>query len=289
MQRIGFLELSHIFTNQIKLPYSTGCIWSYCKTDEEISNNYSFDIHDWYYVLDGSFDVSSTARKLAECDIIGVSYFVWNTHTSDRVSAEIKRLNPACRIIYGGLGTPKYGRCQEFLNDRPYIDAIVHNEGELVFANLLKNDDWSKVNGITTHSFQTPLANRIKNISEMPSPYLDGLFDNLVATKDHGYEWESLIELERGCPYTCTFCEVGDRHWTKVIKQDYDKMVKEINWISDHKIDYLHLIDNNFGMYKEHKIISDLLIDKLETKGYPNALNITWALFTSTWALCTST
>jgi hypothetical protein len=111
----------------------------------------------------------------------------------------------------------------------------------------------------------------------MPSPYLDGLFDDLNTIKNHDYEWESLIELERGCPYTCTFCEVGDRHWTKVIKQDYDKMIKEINWISDHEIEYMHLIDNNFGMYKNHKIISDLLIDKLETKGYPNALNITWA------------
>ena len=275
--KIAFLELSHIFTNQVKLPYSTGCVWSYCRTDAKITKNYSFDVHDWHYVLDGSFDVSSTARKLAECDVIGVSYFVWNTHTSDRVCAEVKRLNSDCKIIYGGLGTPKYGRCQEFMNDRPYIDAIVHNEGEIVFANLLKNDDWSTVNGITTHSFQTPLEKRIKDISVMPSPYLDGLFDDLNTIKNHDYEWESLIELERGCPYTCTFCEVGDRHWTKVIKQDYDKMIKEINWISDHEIEYMHLIDNNFGMYKNHKIISDLLIDKLETKGYPNALNITWA------------
>ena len=275
--KIAFLELSHIFANQVKLPYSTGCVWSYCRADAEITNNYSFDVHDWYYVLDGSFDVSSVARKLAECDVIGVSYFVWNTHTSDRVCAEVKRLNPDCKIIYGGLGTPKYGRCQEFMNERPYIDAIVHNEGEIVFANLLKNDDWSTVNGITTHSFQTPLEKRIKDISVMPSPYLDGLFDELDAIKDNDYMWESLIELERGCPYTCTFCEVGDRHWTKVIKQDYDKMVKEINWISDHEIEYLHLIDNNFGMYKQHKIISDLLIDKLQTAGYPNALNITWA------------
>ena len=277
MKRIAFLELSHIFTNQIKLPYSTGCIWSYCKTDDEITKKYSFDVHDWHYILDGAFDVSSTARKLAECDVIGVSYFVWNTHTSDRVCAEVKRLNSDCKIIYGGLGTPKYGRCQKFMNDRPYIDAIVHNEGEIVFTNLLKNDDWSTVNGITTHSFQIPPEKRIKDISVMPSPYLDGLFDDLISIKNHNYNWEGLIELERGCPYTCTFCEVGDRHWTKVIKQDYDKMVKEINWISDHQIEYLHLIDNNFGMYKEHKIISDLLIDKLETKGYPNALNITWA------------
>ena len=37
------------------------------------------------------------------------------------------------------------------------------------------------------------------------------------------------------------------------------------------------MIDNNFGMIKEHKEISDYLIDKFQTTGYPNALNITWA------------
>ena len=47
--------------------------------------------------------------------------------------------------------------------------------------------------------------------------------------KNHNYNWEGLIELERGCPYTCTFCEVGDRHWTKVIKQDYDISISKIN------------------------------------------------------------
>ena len=281
MYKLGFLELSHIFTNQIKLPYSTGCVWSYCRTIDEISNNFSFDVHDWVYVLDGEFDVSVTAEKLAKCDIVGVSYFVWNTHASDRVCKLIKKINPNCLIVYGGLGTPKYGRCKEFLDDRPFIDVIVHNEGEIVFENLLKaklnGDDFSTVNGITTQKFMTPLEGRIKDIQKMPSPYLDGLFDDLDSIKSHNYQWEGLIELERGCPYTCTFCEVGDRHWTKIVKQDYNKMINEIDWISDHKIEYLHLIDNNFGMYKNHRIISDLLIDKLESKGYPNALNITWA------------
>ena len=44
-KRLAFVELTHIFNNQIKLPYSTGCIWSYCRTDKEISDNYSFDVN----------------------------------------------------------------------------------------------------------------------------------------------------------------------------------------------------------------------------------------------------
>ena len=280
-KRIAFVELSHIFTNQIKLPYSTGCIWSYCKTDKEITDSYSFDVHDWIYVLDENLDINKTAKQLSKCDVVGISYFVWNTHVSDKLAKQIRYINPKCVIIYGGLGIPKYGRCDKFLKDRPYIDVIVHNEGEIVFKNVLKalhrKEDLRNVKGITTPFFSTPLDDRVKDISSMPSPYLDGSFDDLLAIKNHSYEWESLVELERGCPYTCTFCEVGDRHWTKIHKQDYNKLVREIDWVSDKKIEYLHLIDNNFGMYKEQKVISDLLIDKHKLTGYPNALNITWA------------
>ena len=42
--KIGFLELSHVFANQVKLPYSTGCVWSHCKTVDEISNHLSIDV-----------------------------------------------------------------------------------------------------------------------------------------------------------------------------------------------------------------------------------------------------
>ena len=42
--KIGFLELSHVFANQVKLPYSTGCVWSHCKTVDEISNHFSQNI-----------------------------------------------------------------------------------------------------------------------------------------------------------------------------------------------------------------------------------------------------
>ena len=281
MKTIGFLELSHVFSNQIKLPYSTGCVWSYCKQFKDITDNFYFDLHNWYYILDSKLDIKKTALKLSKCDVIGVSYFVWNTHVSDLICEQIKKNNSKCIIIYGGLGTPKHGNCEKFLKERPYVDVIVHYEGEKIFKNLLiaiNNDDsFQDIKGITTQFYNTPLEDRIENIGELPSPYLNGLFDDLIKIKNHNYNWESLIELERGCPYTCSFCEVGDKFWTKLSKQKYEKMINEIDWISNQKIEYLHLIDNNFGMFKEHKIISDLLIDKRKTTGYPNALNITWA------------
>ena len=286
-KRLAFVELTHIFNNQIKLPYSTGCIWSYCRTDKEISDNYSFDVNDWVYVLDGDFDYSSTAKELAECDVIALSYFVWNEHASDKLCAEVKKINPNCVIIYGGLNLPNPDRCKKFLKKNRFIDIVVHNEGEQVFKNillaLLHEQDLKEVKGIQTRSFLTENDSRIRDFASMPSPYLDGLFDDLMKIKEHPYEWESLVELERGCPYMCTFCETGARHWTKVIRQDNDKLTQEINWIADKKIEYMHLIDNNFGMFKDHKVISDLLIETKKKTGYPYTLNITWAKHKKPW------
>ena len=50
----------------------------------------------------------------------------------------------------------------------------------------------------------------------MPSPYLDGLFDKLVEDKDHDYDFEGAIETVRGCPYRCTFCDIGDLYFQKI-------------------------------------------------------------------------
>ena len=280
-KRIAFLELSHVFANQIKLPYSTGCLWSYCRQNPTISSNFSFDVQDWYYILDDKLDVDDVVNQLSKCDILGVSYFVWNTVMSDTICEKVKQQNPNILIVYGGLGTPKWGRCDEFIRERPFIDVIVHNEGELVFENILvslqNGQTFESIKGITTKSFTNELEPRIKNINDLPSPYLDGLFDDLVKSSNHDYVFEALIEPERGCPYTCSFCELGDRFFTKIVKQPMDKVYSEIDWISSHKIDYMHVIDNNFGMFPQHEELTEYIIKKRDATGYPNALNITWA------------
>ena len=279
--QIGFLELSHVFSNQAKLPYSTGCVWSYCRQNPIINANYTFSAKDWYYVLDDDFCADTIVDNLKHIDVLGVSYFVWNVRASDEICRKLKQVNPNVVIVYGGLGMPKHGRCQQFLDDRPFVDVIVHNEGELVFENLLvtiaEGRDIKTVNGISTRDFVNPLERRIRNIADMPSPYLDGLFDDLMAVKNHKHNVEAILEPNRGCPYTCTFCEVGDKFFSKVERQPLDKVFAEIDWVSKHKIDYMHVVDNNFGMFPNHMDITEYIIGKRDTEGYPNALNITWA------------
>jgi hypothetical protein len=43
MKNLYILELSDAYENQIRLPYGTGLIWSYCKSIKEIKTNYSLN------------------------------------------------------------------------------------------------------------------------------------------------------------------------------------------------------------------------------------------------------
>ena len=247
MQKVSFLELCHSFDGQVKIPYSTGCIWSYCQSIDYIRKQYQ--LHHWIYELDENLNINETAEKLSESDCLGVSYWVWNTRVTDEICKKVKQYNPNCYIIYGGLSA------HEGLLWEEHIDYVITNEGEKKFASLLMGEPTNKVDRV--------------DVTEMPSPYLDGLFDSLPDRK-----WEALIEPIRGCPYSCTFCEIGDDYYKKIYQNQ--KVFEEIDWISDHKVEYLHIVDNNYGMLPWHDKLTDYIIDKSQT-GYPNALNISWA------------
>ena len=48
----------------------------------------------------------------------------------------------------------------------------------------------------------------------MPSPYLNGLFDKIIVGCK--YDLEATIETTRGCPFGCTFCEIGTKYYQKI-------------------------------------------------------------------------
>lgn len=279
MMKIGFLEISPIFSNQIKIPYSTGVIWSHCITNDKIKKEISFNMDHWIYTFDKSPE--DISENLKCCNVICASNFVWNQNINRKICELVKKKNENCLIIYGGLGTPNADRCKSFLENNPFIDILVHGEGEFtleeILLSIIDKKDFRCINGITTKTFSTQPRTRVKNIDNMPSPYLNGLFDELIRSKTHSYEFEALVEPVRGCPYSCSFCEIGDRYFTKLSKQSNNKIFKEIDWVSKNNIEYLHIIDNNFGMFPDHYDITNHIIDANKKNNFPKALNITWA------------
>ena len=283
MYKISFLELSDITANQVKLPYSTGLIWGYCKLNPLLEKNYSFNMEDWIYYRQ---DESKIINQIKDSDIIGVSNFVWNSIVNTSIIKKIKKINPNCLVIFGGQGTPKGDRCKQFCKDNPGIDILVHGEGELTFEDILLryliDKDWTKVNGITINPplgelITTPPRERLKDIDSMPSPYLDGLFDDLVKIKDHDYAFEGTIESVRGCPYQCTFCEIGDKYFQKIARQTNEKVFKELDWLSKNKVEFFYNADSNFGLLKEHLDIVKYMTKLKKETGYPDNIRVDWA------------
>lgn len=283
MYKISFLELSDITANQVKLPYSTGLIWGYCRLNPTIKENFSLQMEDWMYYRQ---DEDKIIEQIKDSHIIGVSNFVWNSVQNTSIIKKIKKINPQCVVVFGGQGTPKGDRCQQFCDDNPGIDILVHGEGELTFEDILlrylKDKDWTKVNGITINPplgklISTPPRERVKDIDSMPSPYLDGLFDDLVKIKDHDYLFEGTIESVRGCPFQCTFCEIGDKYFQKIAKQTNEKIFQELDWLSKNKVEFFYNADSNFGLFKEHLDQVKYMTKLKKETGYPDNIRVDWA------------
>ena len=283
MYKISFLELSDITANQVKLPYSTGLIWGYCRLNPTIKENFSLEMEDWMYYRQ---DEDKIIEQIKDSHIIGVSNFVWNSVQNTSIIRKIKKINPQCVVVFGGQGTPKGDRCQQFCDDNPGIDILVHGEGELTFEDILLryliDKDWTKVNGITINPplgklISTPPRERLKDIDSMPSPYLDGLFDDLVKIKDHTYAFEGTIESVRGCPYQCTFCEIGDKYFQKIAKQTNEKIFQELDWLSKNKVEFFYNADSNYGLFKEHLDQVKYMTKLKEKTGYPDNIRVDWA------------
>ena len=287
-KNIYFIEVNSVYSGiekKIKLPYSTGLIWSYCSQNKEIRDNYEFA--DWICHRDG---IDEIFDRIKEPSIVGFSCFTWNWKLNKILAQKIKDKYPNCLIVFGGKEPPNEQwllQNPEWYRDYPYLDIIVHGEGELTFEQILlenlKDKDWSKVNGITYKlkdgKFKTnPTQPRIADIDSMPSPYLNGLMDKFVDKWKDKYVFTATVESVRGCPYRCTYCEIGDLYFQKIKPQSIEKLKKEFNWMSENKVVYIDNADSNFGLYADRDLeIAKTLVHLKKTTGYPTTFRNDWA------------
>jgi tRNA A37 methylthiotransferase MiaB len=257
------------------LPYSVGCIWAYANGHLDIQQNFELE-----HVLWKRESVESAAQKLSQSDVVGFSTYVWNYAWNNAVTERIRELRPDCFIFYGG---PEPAITDPDMFHRiPWVNAVIKQEGELVFLDLLRNlDRPDQVPGLKLNcdlvSVDTGDAQRIGDLSSMPSPYLTGFFDQILQDNP-GVEWSATLETNRGCPYQCTFCDWGSLTYTKVKQFPLQKVLDELTWMGQHQIAYLSLADANFGMFVERdNQIVDHFIDVQHQYGFPYAYTASYA------------
>ena len=203
------------------------------------------------------------ARCLAGARVAAFSGYSWNWRLSLAVARSLRALDPDVFVVLGGPCVPRRSdRATTFLAEHPYVDALVLGEGELPFRELLSSLLKDRgLHGVPSLLFRgrdgavvaTEQAPRLRDFASLGSPYLDGTFDALVdqtqprTASEHPLH-AAIIETNRGCPFTCTFCDWGQAVHTRVHELPLERVHAELEWIARHGLPYVYIADANFGI-----------------------------------------
>jgi radical SAM superfamily enzyme YgiQ (UPF0313 family) len=271
---IGLVQINNSFSGQNYLPYSVACLQGYAETHAKDPARFKFLLPIYKRT-----PIREAVAQLSDADIVGFSTYVWNAEISFEIARRLKANNPEVLIVFGGPQVPDMP--EEFLRTNSFIDIAIHNEGERYFLELLEqfpNRDWGHILSASyikpDGSFQrNDSGQRMKNLGELPSPFLNGMFDNLLkACPDE--TWIGLWETNRGCPFQCTFCDWGSATAAKLNKFEEDRLLQEMDWFADNKIEFIFCCDANFGILPRDVDIANYAAKVKKEKGYPTALSV---------------
>jgi putative methyltransferase len=280
-QKIVMVDLGTGMGREL-LPLSLGYVTSYARSIPEIEDAYDFHVH----FLDR--DLQTVIPGWDNPSVVAITFYGWHKNASLRLAEATKQLYPNCRIILGGPSVPsRPERIDEFMNSHSYVDYLVHGEGEATFAALLKALDDSRdvfaVEGITFRCpdvaagyMTTTPRSQISDLNVIQSPFFNGFFDDIM--ERYGDRLTGAVfETNRGCPFSCTFCDWGSATMSKVRRFDLDRVLDEIEWIGRNKFFYLYCADANFGILFDRDLKIAKKIGELHRNtGYAGYLRICW-------------
>lgn len=261
MKKIYLTQINNVIAEATFLPLSVAYVWEYCK-----SQNVDYELGNIIFERD---TVENYLSKIDNPDVFAISTYVWNWNISRELARAVKKKYPNCLMVMGG---PQVPYKQEWLREnRDICDVIVTYAGEKTFAELLKGN--FQYPGIMTEDhYITPKPD--KELNDIPSPYLSGLMDSLMKP---GKQYSAIIETNRGCPYACTFCDQEALYYNKVAQFDYDRVIKEIDWVVDKQIDFLYFADSNVGIFDRDIDFIRYIAKCRNEKGYPRQIDYSTA------------
>ncbi len=212
-RNVWMVQVNHSFGSNAFLPYSVGMLQAYAQSIPEIDQHYHFA--GFVYLREPIPDVIKRMRRQPP-DVVGMSLYIWNSQYTKALGKAIKAEFPNCLMVLGGPHVPN--RSENYFKENPWADVLVHGEGEEAFAEVLQNrlkgcsyQNYCATPGLSVRTpldstYKTAKRDRPADIDKFPSPYLAGIFDNLM---QGSYDMHASQETHRGCPYACTFLRLG--------------------------------------------------------------------------------
>ncbi|MBE6611829.1 MAG: DUF4080 domain-containing protein [Ruminococcaceae bacterium] len=129
-----------------------------------------------------------SALVAADAEIYGFSAYIWNIGELYSLAADLKKLRPASRIVFGG---PEVSfDAPEILAAHPYIDHIITGEGEAAWVTLAEDFTAGRT---------------------IPQILDGGMFygfsaQGMVYDETDAHARMVYYESSRGCPFRCAYC-----------------------------------------------------------------------------------
>ena len=196
-------------------------------------------------------------------DLVGFSNYTWNSALSKFAGQWIKNRDPSLPIIMGGPNIRTYPKgIEEFLRANDYVDTYCMFAGEISVYEILKflldqpeeKRTSNILRGRVVNGCYSIFKNRLignsnytrpDDLDEIPSPYLTGLMDPFLK---EGYY--PILETNRGCPFSCTFCIWGISALNKLLRFSMQRVKEELSYVanSSYESSAIVLADANFGI-----------------------------------------
>lgn len=186
-----------------------------------------------------------------------------------RIIAKLRKLQPEIKV---GLQSYKIAekRSTELLEKNPKLDFILRGEAEVPLLGYCTQKDLAKISGISYRKSKRIVVNKdahlITNLSKIPSPYLEGLFDDFIksklASKKNPFFY---LTTARGCPYRCHYCFRSVK-FAEVRNFPIDRVLAEMKYLSEKGVKKISVLDDTFMASPKH--LDDFL--KAYKKVFPN-------------------
>lgn len=232
------------------------------------------------------------ALEDAPPDVLMLSNYMWNEQLSLRIAAVAKRRRPGMLVVMGGPNIcVEPERQLAYMAANPALDVYALGEGDFLARELVQHFLAADKSLARLADREVPsclhrrpdgsvarneMWNREAKIDEIPSPWLTGVLDEFFDGR-----LAPLLETNRGCPFTCTFCVQGVRWYTKVHNFDSARLRTEIDYIGRRiraqspSMGFLRIADSNYGMFERDIEISSFIGEAQAKYGWPTYIDAT--------------
>lgn len=300
--KVGLVQLNTSFSDQYYFPLSAGMLQAYAEKHLAYAKDYEFTVPIYKFMR-----INEASELLSDCDIVGVSSYVWNEQNSLAIAKDYKRKNPNGIVVFGGPQVPdsqkQFRRVRtvdlnpeelrrkrvnftpDFHQTHPFIDIACHGEGERIFKMILEQmaidgcRDKSQIPSISyldangNFNYNSKLERmKDRELAEAPSPFTTGVFDRLM-TEYPDQKWIIMYETDRGCPYQCTYCDWGGATEDRISRFPMEQIHADIMWAGERKIPYYFICNANFGILERDIKIAEFFAESKIRFGYPEGVS----------------